>query len=105
MRDSVGYPSTSPMFRDCQFGGAYGSQIPVGVSICDNENMEDMDAAVDRLCESDKRLCVEFYMVGGGSVAISSRLGIRKKDLYDRLSIVQAKVMGLMNDVIAERYV
>lgn len=92
------------MFRDCQFGGAYGSQIPVGVCICDSENMQDMDAAIARLSESDKRLCVEFYMVGGGSVAIAARLGVRKKDLYDRLSIVQSKVMGLMNDVIAERY-
>jgi hypothetical protein len=103
MRESVGFPPTSPMFRDCQFGGAYGSQIPVGVCICDSENMQDMDAAIARLGESDKRLCVEFYMVGGGSVAIAARLGVSKKRLYENLECVQARLLGLVNDVVAER--
>lgn len=95
----LGYPSVSPMFKDAQHGGTYGSQLPPGVSDC--EYVRETDLAVQRLAELDRALVVEFYQVRGTAADIASRLGIARRTMYDRLDAVHRAVMGHLNDLAA----
>ncbi len=93
----LGYPSISPMFKDAQHGGTYGSQLPPGV--CVLEYVRETDQAVQRLSPTDRALCVEFYQVRGTAVDIARRLGIARQRLYERLDAVHRAVMGHLNDI------
>lgn len=95
----LGYPSVSPMFRDASHGGAYGSREPLGVS--DAIYVDETDRAVQRLCQADQALCVEFYQRGGTAVEIARRLGIARQRLYERLDQVHRLVLGYLNDIAA----
>lgn len=96
----LGYASVSPMFRDVKHGGVYGSAPPLGVSMTDRDNVEDTEQAVKRLDCLQRRLCIEYYVIGGTACDIAQRMGIAKRTLYDRLHALHQAMIGLLNDVI-----
>lgn len=99
--EAIGYPSVSPMFMGARFGGAYGSRPPVGVEVGGADQVHDMDAAVARLNQDKKRLCVEYYVHGGKGCDVASRLGISKPTLYRHIDSLHAELLGHLNDVVA----
>lgn len=98
---ALGYPSVSPMFSSSRFDGSYGSRPPSGVDVCGADHVQDTDAAVQRLPNEMRKLCVEYYVVGGSGCDIAGRLGIAKRTLYDRLSSMHSSLLGHLNDVVA----
>jgi hypothetical protein len=97
----LGFPSVSPMFIGARFSGAYGSHPPIGIEVCGEDHVHDTDAAVDRLSVEKKRLCVEYYVIGGKGCDVASRLGIAKRTLYDRIDSLHADMLCNLNDVVA----
>ena len=93
----LGYPTVSPMFKDRIGPSQYNSCEPPGVT----EYVHCTDQAVARLPAEDKRLCVEFYQIGGKATEIAQRMGIRRQRLYERLDGVHCAVLGHMNDIEA----
>lgn len=55
---SIGYPSTSPMFREARFGKGFGSSEPIGIS---DDDMKAVDSAVQSLPLILKITIKEFY--------------------------------------------
>jgi len=97
----IGYPAISPMFIDVRFGGVYGSRPPAGVEVCGSDNVFDTDLAVRRLTPEQKRMVVEYYVVGGSAVDVSRRLGVARQRMYERLHSLHQVVLGHLNDVVA----
>ena len=89
------------MFKDTRHGGVYRSAPPLGVSITERSNVEDTDRAVQRLDRVQRQLVVEYYVVGGTGEQVARRLGIGRQRLYERLAVLHATMLGLLNDVIA----
>lgn len=98
---AIGYPSVSPMFMGARFDGVYGSRPPVGVEVCGEDHVQDTDAAVGRLSVEQKRVVVEYYVVGGSAVDVARRLGMTRQRIYERLHALHQVVLGHMNDVAA----
>lgn len=97
----LGFPSTSPMFRDAPPSVGFGSAAPVGVRIGGQEDIDDMDKAVKRLSRQDQSFVVEYYVAGGSAVDIAARLSISRQSLYRRLDSLHCALLGLLNDVVA----
>lgn len=97
----VGFSPICPMFKQDRYCGGFGSAVPVGVSIDAEENVIDTDKAVERLTQEQKRLCVEFYVIGGSGVEVSRRLAMPKRTMYDKLHGLHQAVLGHINDVVA----
>lgn len=91
----VGFPPFCPMFRDIPRGGAWGSSIPFGV-FRSADDYEAVSAAVNRLCTSEKTLCFEMYVIGGGWRAVCRRAGISRSTLYKRLDKIQQDVSNML---------
>lgn len=100
-RQGLGYASTCPMFKDARNGGGYGSAPPVGVAF-GADRVSDMDAAIQRLGREDRILVDQFYRVGGSANDVAGRLGVSKKRMYELIDVLHARVLGLLNDVVAE---
>lgn len=98
---SVGYSPVCPMFKDAAHG-AYRSNPPMGVSVDATQNILDTDAAVARLGQEERRLCIEYYVIGGKAADVARRLGIARQRLYERLHRVHQELLGHLNDVAAE---
>ncbi len=97
----LGYSKVSPMFRDARHGGSYASQPPAGVSIDAAQEVHDTAAAVARLGLEHRRLAIEYYVIGGTAVQVAGRVGCGRQRLYERLTALQASVLGHINDVVA----
>lgn len=97
----LGFSPVCPMFKQARYCGGFGSSVPVGVTIDAVENVLDMDAAVGRLAQEQRRLCVEFYIVRGSGEEVAGRLGMAKRTLYDRIHCVHQALLGHLNDVVA----
>lgn len=95
----IGYSPVCPMFKDSRHSGGYGSNPPLGAGIGDN--ILDTDAAVQRLGHDLRRLCVEYYVVGGKGVEVARRLGIARQRLYERVHALHQELLGHLNDVAA----
>ncbi|NMG64902.1 hypothetical protein GPA19_08080 [Azoarcus indigens] len=95
---AVGYPSVSPMFKDAPAGECYDSKPPLGVDESDNAAT---DAAIQRLCPDERRLCVEVYQIGGKTVEIAARLGWHRQRVPERLDRMQQRLLGHLNDIAA----
>jgi hypothetical protein len=96
---AVGYPSCSPMFRDAPAGQGYASRPPLGIDRQDNTVT---DAAIQRLCEEDRRLCVEVYQIGGKTVEIAARMGWYRERVSRRLHVVHQELLGILNDIASD---
>jgi hypothetical protein len=90
------------MFRDARHGGGYRSSVPSGVDLGSEESLADVDAAIQQLGREDRVLVDQFYRVGGSSLDVAARLGVPKKRMYEMLDVLHVRVLGLMNDVVAE---
>lgn len=97
----LGYSPICPQFKQVQYGGAFGSSVPVGIDVSGTDHIRDTDEAVRRLDEESRALCVEFYIVSGSGEEIAHRMGIAKRTLYDRVHVLHQRVLGLLNDVVA----
>jgi hypothetical protein len=97
----VGYPSVSPMFNQVQHGGAYESRPPAGVTVGDINEIQDTDDAVSRLSESDKSLVNAYYVRQLPVVRIARDMGLHRQRVYERLTILQQRVLGHLLDVSA----
>ena len=62
--------------------------------------MEDVDAAVRSLQESDRALCVEYYQIGPNWEAVCVRMAMSKSVLYRELHRIQDKVADRMCVVV-----
>ena len=97
----IGYSPICPMFKDARHSGCYGSNPPVGAAIGSMDNVLDTDAAVQRLGVDQRKLCVEYYVVGGKAVEVAGRLGIARQRLYERVHALHQSMLGHLNDVAA----
>lgn len=79
---AVGYPSTSPMFRDTPSTGVFGSSEPFGVSASD---YRDITHAIDFLPLILKACVIEYYLRNAGAEESASRLGIKKSMMFKYL--------------------
>lgn len=79
---SVGYPSTSPMFRDTPSSGVFGSCEPFGTSTSD---YREVTKAVDSLPLVLKACVIEYYQRRTGAEEAASRLGIKKGVMFKYL--------------------
>lgn len=96
----LGFSSVCPMFRDMKHGGVYGSAVPIGIA--SREHITDTGKAIARLQVEERQFVWEFYVIGGKAVEIAERLGMQRQRLYEKLHVIHAKVLGLLNDVVAE---
>ena len=79
---AVGYPPTSPMFKDSPSSGVYGSSEPFGLFASD---YKDVTRAVDSLPILLKHCVIEYYQRNGGAEAVAGRLGIKKAVMFKYL--------------------
>lgn len=79
---AVGYPPTSPMFKDSPSSGVYCSSEPFGISGAD---YRDVTRAVDALPVLLKHCVLEYYQRNGGAEAVALRLGIKKSVMFKYL--------------------
>lgn len=79
---AVGYPPTSPMFKDSPSSCVYCSSEPFGISGAD---YRDVTRAVDALPVLLKHCVLEYYQRNGGAEAVALRLGIKKSVMFKYL--------------------
>ena len=79
---AVGYPSTSPMFRDSPSSGVFGSVEPFGLSSGD---FKSVTHAVDFLPAILKVCVIEYYMRKSGAEQAAINLGIKKSMMFKYL--------------------
>ena len=79
---AVGYPPTSPMFKDSPSSGVYASSEPFGLFASD---FKDVTRAVDSLPNQLKHCVIEYYQRNGGADAVAGRLGIKKSVMFKYL--------------------
>ena len=99
--NGMGYSHICPMFKQAQHGGGFGSSVPIGVEIANMDEIQDCDKAVQRLSQDMRMLAIEFYVVSGKGEDVATRLGIKKRTLYDRIDAMHQQMLGHLNDVIA----
>lgn len=85
----LGYPSTSPMFRDAPRGDSFGSQEPLGIG---EPEMLMVDAAIGRLPLGLKVVVIEAYQRGGSLRDIGRRLGFSHIAIGKYLSDAHQKI-------------
>jgi hypothetical protein len=102
-RKGLGYASVCPMFQDARHGGSYGSRPPLGVTLTARENINDTDRAVARLDAPMRQLVVEMYLIRGTGDQVARRMGIARQRLYERLDVLHATMLGLLQDVVVDR--
>jgi hypothetical protein len=74
---SLGYPTTSPMFRDAPRGDGFGHQIPLGVGDGISPEIYALDKDIARLPTVQRVVIVEVYQIGGAMRAIAGRMGVK----------------------------
>lgn len=72
---AIGYPSTSPMFREARFGKGFGSSEPIGIS---DDDMKAVDKAVQTLPVILRATLNEFYKRQCSIRELSLHLGCDK---------------------------
>lgn len=97
----IGFSATCPMFKDVRPSGVFASQPPMGVTVDSLDDILSTDAAVQRLSNDQRRLAVEFYVIGGKGGDVAVRLGLERRTLYNRLQALHQAVLGHLNDVVA----
>lgn len=97
----LGFSPVCPMFKQARYGGGFGSAVPVGVAVDCVDNIHDTDTAVSRMSVDQKRLCVEYYVVGGKGNEVAARLGVARRTMFDRLHCMHQALLGHLNDVAA----
>lgn len=82
---ALGYPRTSPMFREMPAGDAYGNSLPLDVADCD---LEAVDRSVNCLPMVLKVVVIEVYQrsVGKSHTEIARVLGVDRKTLGKYIS-------------------
>ena len=93
---AVGYPPTSPMFKDSPSSGVYGSSEPFGLFASD---FKDVTRAVDSLPILLKHCVIEYYQRNGGADAVACRLGIKKSVMFKYLHTAHEQI-GVHLDAI-----
>ena len=94
---ALGYPGTSPMFRDIQISNVHTSREPVGVA----DYVQDTDKAVRRLGQQMRALAVEVYQIGGTQNQVGLRMGISQSRVSVLLRQLHHEVLGHLNDIAA----
>ena len=79
---AVGYPSTSPMFRDTPSTGVFQSREPFGTSA---EDYRDVTKAVDSLPIVLKHCVLEYYQRPSKAEETAARLGLKKSVMFKYL--------------------
>ena len=79
---AVGYPSTSPMFRDTPSTGVFQSREPFGTSSAD---YRDVTKAVDSLPIVLKHCVLEYYQRPSKAEETAARLGLKKSVMFKYL--------------------
>ena len=90
---AVGYPSTSPMFRDSPSSGVFGSSEPFGLSCGD---FKSVTHAVDFLPAILKVCVIEYYMRKSGAEQAAINLGIKKSMMFKYLHSAHEKIDGFL---------
>lgn len=94
---AIGYPSTSPMFKDAKSSCVHESSPPFGI----DEYVQDTDLAVQRLEPAMRALCVEVYQIGGTQREIAVRLHTSQSGVNRLIGTLHQQVMGHLNDIAA----
>lgn len=62
---------------------------------------EEVDQCIRRLTAERRALVIEYYSRTVTSVQLAKRLGCCEKTLFNRLTIIQNEILGMLNDLAA----
>lgn len=94
----IGYATSCPMFQE-RFGGEFASRPPTGVEVAGIDSLHDVDRAVAMLCPEQRTIAFEFYVRNATAKSIAERIGVSRKTFYDRLHILQQKVLYNLQEI------
>lgn len=93
---ALGYPSTSPMFRDARPSRCYESSPPAGL-FCGADQMEEMDRAINALPGLLRLIIIESYLFGGSQRDIAARIGISAVSVGRYLASAYEQLENILN--------
>lgn len=93
---AVGYPSTSPMFRDTPSTGVFCSREPFGFS---GSDYKDVTKAVDSLPIVLKHCVLEYYQRPGKAEETAQRLGLKKSVMFKYLHNAHEQIDNLLSTI------
>lgn len=92
---ALGFPTTSPMFRDMRPSRGYESAPPFGIG--EHEHMRAVDAAVQTLPLLYRLVISELYVRGGSRREVAERIGCSHVGLGRYLAYAHEAVLAALS--------